>query len=193
MKVQPIWNENRGDERKAELQPLINYIEERRKDGKPINLIFICTHNSRRSQLAQVWSHYFSYSFAKKVSCFSGGTEITACDRRTIEVLKKSGFGIQLEKMGENPYYALSFGSKKVNLFSKLYDSKVNPSSGFAAVMTCSQADKNCPFIAGADCRISIPYDDPKQYDNQPDELRQYDKINRQVASEMWYVFSKLE
>jgi len=41
--------------RKTVLQPLIDYIQSKVKNNLSINLNFICTHNSRRSQLAQVW------------------------------------------------------------------------------------------------------------------------------------------
>ena len=53
------------EERKIILQPLINYINLKLNNSEDIRLNFICTHNSRRSHLAQVWAQtmaeYFNY------------------------------------------------------------------------------------------------------------------------------------
>ena len=42
-------------ERQGVLQQLVEYIKEKINSQQPINLTFICTHNSRRSHLGQVW------------------------------------------------------------------------------------------------------------------------------------------
>lgn len=43
-------------DRKELLKPLIDYIQSKVTQQKEIRLNFICTHNSRRSHLAQVWA-----------------------------------------------------------------------------------------------------------------------------------------
>ena len=47
----------------------------------------------------------------------------------------------------------------------KTYGDDANPDSGFAAVMTCSSADKGCPIVYGAAARFATPYVDPKVSD----------------------------
>ncbi|MCK4776283.1 MAG: protein-tyrosine-phosphatase, partial [Candidatus Krumholzibacteria bacterium] len=60
----------------------------------------------------------------------------------------------------------------------------------FCAVMTCSQADKNCPVVVGASMRVAIPYDDPKAFDGTDQEAANYDERCRQISREMLYLFS---
>jgi arsenate reductase len=58
--------------------------------------------------------------------------------------------------------------------------------------MTCAHADKNCPFITWAEKRISIQYNDPKGFDDTPQETKKYDERSIQIASEFFYVFNKV-
>ena len=58
--------------------------------------------------------------------------------------------------------------------------------------MTCSQADGGCPFIAGAEKRIPITFEDPKNSDNTPEQAQVYAERSLQIATEMFYVFSKI-
>ena len=77
--------------------------------------------------------------------------------------------------------------------FSKVFDAEFNPKSGFAAILTCSQADEGCPFIAGAEKRFPIRYDDPKLYDNTDLQSEKYSERSMEIATEMKYVFSQLK
>ncbi len=71
-------------------------------------------------------------------------------------------------------------------------DDHFNPASDFAAVMTCSQADVGCPFITGAEKRIPVTYDDPKAFDQTPQQKEKYHERSLQIATEMHYVFSQI-
>lgn len=173
------------------LNELVNYIQ----NSSETKLIFICTHNSRRSQFAQMWAQTAAAYFNSPVNCFSGGVEVTACNERTIASLERSGFKINKDnEEPANPIYHVSFSDDAESnpLFSKIYDDVVNPSKKFAAVMTCSDADQNCPFIPGAEARIPLNYDDPKEFDDTANESTKYDERSIQIASEMFYVFSQL-
>ena len=106
-----------------------------------------------------------------------------------------SRLGFKIKNLGgENPHYEIKYADNKtpITLFSKLYDDPANPKTGFAAVISCSHADENCPFIPGAEKRISLPYEDPKAYDNTADEAKIYDERSIQIATEMKYVFGGL-
>lgn len=184
------------EDRKAILQPLISFIQAKINSKEEIRLHFICTHNSRRSHLAQVWAQALAkYYSIENVVCYSGGTEATALYPMVAETLAIQGFTIQKLSEGKNPVYGIKFSENTPPIigFSKTYEDVFNPKSGFAAIMTCTQADAGCPFIAGAENRISIPYDDPKTFDNTPQQAEKYLERSTQIATEMFYVFSKVK
>ncbi|MUP46217.1 protein-tyrosine-phosphatase [Gramella sp. BOM4] len=192
-KLATLENLEIPEDRKKILQPLIDYIQEKKENSEPVLLNFICTHNSRRSQLAQVWSQAISAEFGIETKCYSGGTEQTAFFENAIAALKRAGFSLEAEE-GRNPKIKVSFSENKEALtcYSKLYDAPENPSKNFAAVMTCSHADENCPFISGAEARIALDYQDPKEFDDTPLVSKKYDERSNQIASEMIYVFKNI-
>ncbi|SRX54449.1 low molecular weight phosphatase family protein [Aequorivita sp. CIP111184] len=184
-----------SEERKGLLKPLIDYIKSKSTQNQPIFLNFICTHNSRRSHLAQIWAQTMAdYFDVPNINCFSGGTEATAVYPMVVKTLKNAGFQISKETSAENPVYLIKYSIDKEPIlgFSKKYDDDSNPKSGFAAVMTCSQADAGCPFVAGSEKRISIMYKDPKISDGTPQKENVYKERSEQIATEMKYVFSKI-
>ena len=182
--------------RKTTLQPLIDYIQGKVTDGLDININFICTHNSRRSHLSQVWAQIAAAHYQiPRVICYSGGTEETAMFPKIAETFEKSGIEVITISEGSNPVYALKYDKNALPIigFSKKYDSPFNPESNFAAIMTCSQADGGCPFIAGAEKRIPITYEDPKISDNTDQQDQVYNLRSLEIASEMFYVFSQIK
>lgn len=194
--VQSLQWENIGLHRKEILEPLISFIQQKVNEGKEINLNFICTHNSRRSHLAQVWAQAASAFFTiPQVHCYSGGTETTALFPKIAETLSEQGFTVFSIAETENPVYAIKYNENSLPVigFSKKYNSPFNPVSGFAAIMTCSQADGGCPFIPGAEKRIPITFEDPKISDNTPEQRAVYAERSLQIAEEMFYVFSKIK
>ena len=181
-------------ERKDVLQPLVDFIQSKATAKQEIRLNLICTHNSRRSHLVQVWAQTAAaYYDIGKVFCYSGGTEATALYPMVAETLQDSGFSIQILAGGKNPVYAIKFAKNEhpVIGFSKLFNNEFNPEEEFAAIMTCSQADGECPFISGAETRILISYDDPKAFDEKPQQKEKYRERSMQIATEMFYVFSQ--
>jgi arsenate reductase (thioredoxin) len=185
-----------SDERKAILQLLVDYIQNKVNNKQPIRLNLICTHNSRRSHLSQVWAQTAAANYnIQNVSCYSGGTEATALFPMVAETLQNSGFKVEAISEGKNPIYSIKFASNEQPIigFSKTYDDDFNPESEFAAIMTCSQADGGCPFIAGAEKRIPITYEDPKVSDGTPEQKDIYLKRSLQIGTEMFYVFSQIK
>ncbi|PCI09321.1 MAG: protein-tyrosine-phosphatase [Flavobacteriaceae bacterium] len=183
-------------ERKFILQPLIDFIQDKINQQKDIKLNFICTHNSRRSHLSQVWAQVMARYFnIENVTCFSGGTEATAMYPMSGKVLEKSGFKIDKTTETSNPIYHISYAenANPTIAFSKTFDDAFNPKSEFSAILTCSHADENCPFIAGAEKRIPITYEDPKAFDNTPLQGAKYLERSLQIATEMKFVFSQLK
>ena len=186
---------NIPEDRLAVLKPLIDYIQSKIDQGKEINLNFICTHNSRRSQFSQIWAQTAADYFGIPAKCYSGGVEVTAFNERAVASIKRSGFDVVAQGEGEsNPIYLVSHSKDHdpIKAFSKLFDDPVNKAEQFAAVMTCSHADENCPFIPGTEQRIAVRYEDPKAFDDTPEEASKYDERSMQIASEMFYVFSEV-
>ena len=181
------------DNRKEILAKITEYIATKMKENKPINLVYICTHNSRRSHFGQVWAHVAaSYYGIKNVSTFSGGTEATAFNSNAINSLKRIGFNIKAIDTDKNTTYRVFHDDKESPsvCFSKTYDAATNPQKEFAAIMTCSDAEENCPFIPGVELRIATTYDDPKAFDNTPQQDAKYDERCKQIALETLYIFS---
>jgi arsenate reductase len=181
--------------RKTTLQSLVDYINEKRASGNAIRLNFICTHNSRRSHLSQIWAQTMAAYFdIKDVYCYSGGTEATAMFPKVGETLLHQGFQIQKLSEGKNPVYSIKFSENEPSIvaFSKTYDDDFNPASEFAAIMTCSSADKGCPMVLGCDKRIAITYEDPKKSDGTPQQTATYLERSVQIATEMKFVFGSL-
>ena len=188
------FNEINAD-RKILLQKIAHYIQGKINKQEAIHLLYVCTHNSRRSHMGQVWAavaaNYYGIS---NVHTYSGGTEATAFNPNAIEAFTTAGFTIVKNTEDKNPVYQVFYGNNQFSTcFSKVYNDSANPVKGFAAIMTCSDAEENCPFIPACELRIGITYHDPKAYDTTVMQLDKYQERSNQIAMECLYVFSLLE
>ncbi|MBP6039901.1 MAG: protein-tyrosine-phosphatase [Flavobacterium sp.] len=184
-----------SEERKVVLKPLADYIQNKVDANEEIRLNFICTHNSRRSHLSQIWAQAMAFHFGiKNVFCYSGGTEATALFPKVAETLTHQGFQIEKVCQEQNPVYAVKFDDNQhpIICFSKTYFDDFNPKSNFAAIMTCSNADEGCPMVFGAEARFPIKYDDPKAFDGTEVMNEKYAERSLQIASELYFVFSQI-
>ncbi|QMU65301.1 MAG: hypothetical protein GKR88_14025 [Flavobacteriaceae bacterium] len=183
------------EDRKSSLMQIAEVVINRYKIDKTVNLNFICTYNSRRSQFGQAWSYFASHYFNVNIHSFSGGTEITAFHANTVEALQKAGFIFKLIHFSHrNPVYDIRFegAEKGISGFSKMYHDKINKKP-FIAITTCNSADAECSFIPEAIQRFHLPYTDPKFSDNTEKQGKTYLKTSRQVAAEMFYFFSAIK
>ena len=184
------------EERRKLLDPLLEFVQAKVNSGEDIRLTFICTHNSRRSHLAQVWAQTLAAWFGiPRLQSYSAGTEATALYPMIVETLWNSGFEIDSLSEGKNPIYAIKYGRNMPPVlgFSKTLETKFNPETQFAAIMTCTQADEGCPFVPGAEKRFSLPFEDPKAFDNTPQKPEKYRERSLQIAGELFYVLSKIK
>ncbi|WP_428742520.1 hypothetical protein [Tenacibaculum sp.] len=184
------------DDRRNLLLKISDAIFDEYLDREKINLNFICTHNSRRSQLAQVWSFYaIEYFELRNMFVYSGGTETTSFHRNTVKCLQKTGFIFNVVDFShQNPRYLISFEETKKSIlgFSKVYDHPQN-SYPFIAITTCNSADQNCPFIPDAIDRFHLPYIDPKASDNTELTEETYLETSKQIAGELFFIFEELQ
>lgn len=193
--INDLESESISEERKAVLQPLVDFIQSKVLKGQDIRIHFICTHNSRRSHLSQIWAQTLAYYFnISKVFCYSGGTEATALFPMVVETLRNSGFEISMISKNDNPIYSIKYADNVHPIvgFSKTLDDDFNPKSEFAAIMTCDSANEACPFVPGAETRIPITFEDPKAFDNTPQQAEKYNERSLQIATELFYVFSQI-
>lgn len=183
-------------ERRELLQQLVQFVEKKVKAGQNVYLNFICTHNSRRSHLSQIWAqtaaHYYN---VPHVFCYSGGTEATAFNPRAVKAMQEAGFSIKVTKDGENPVYEVRFAddAEPVVAFSKKYDDPFNHNQDFAAIMTCSHADENCPLVLGASGRVALTYNDPKEFDGTSQEAAKYSERVHEIGREILFAFSQVK
>jgi len=181
-------------DRKSELAKVADYIRERLSKLEPVKLTFICTHNSRRSHLSQIWAQVASeYYGLVGVETFSGGTEATAFNPRAVAAMRRCGLKIIAdEPAASNPRYSVyaSDATTPQVCFSKVYGDPPNPSKGYCAIMTCSQADDACPLVMGCELRMPIRYEDPKLADDTEFEGQRYDERSAQICTEMLYMMS---
>lgn len=183
-------------ERKETLAALTKFVQDKINASKPVYLNFICTHNSRRSHLSQLWAQAAAYYYGiENVFCFSGGTEATSFNPRAVKAMQEAGFNISVTKNGDNPVYEVHFASDATPIiaFSKKYDDPFNHNKDFAAIMTCSHADENCPLVLGASGRIALTYDDPKEFDGTSLEAAKYSERVHQIGREVLYAFSEVK
>jgi hypothetical protein len=176
---------------------LAGWIAAKYQPGKPLDITVVCTGNSRRSILgASMGNLAAAYYGMPEVRFHSGGTAPTAFNSRTVTALKAIGFGVdptgKESQRGDpktgNPIYRVSWGEGFETLeFSKRFDAQTNPQAGFAALMVCGEADAACPVVKGATLRVSMPYLDPKIYDDGAYEAAKYaerrDDIGRLMLS----------
>jgi arsenate reductase len=183
------------EKRKQILKQLASFVVRKHKTGQSAKLNFICTHNSRRSHISQIWAQAAAaYYDVENVRCYSGGTEATAFNPRAVNAMNAVGFRIVKGDETENPRYAVHFAESQKPLiaFSKVYSDPFNPSKGYAAIMTCSHADEHCPLVIGAETRISLPFNDPKDFDGTSQEAVKYHERVLEIGREICYAFSQV-
>ena len=181
-------------DRKLLLDRLTSYIQGNLNAGKESLLMFICTHNSRRSHFGQILCALAADFYqVTGIQTFSAGTEVTAFHPNAIVALRSIGMEIQTADSTSNPHYIVSWSSNdSLHAYSKLIDDEGNPKEHFVAIMTCTHAEQNCPFVVGADFRIGLSFDDPKAFDGTAQESEMYLARVHQIAREIFYVFSRL-
>lgn len=182
--------------RQNELKILSNYLAQKYQKNTTPKVIIICTHNSRRSHLGQMWLAVGADFFGlPSIETYSGGTEATAFNPRAVAALKRVGFDIQADNSNPtNPKYHTKWSDEKSPYiaFSTKYDEAPNPSKDFAAVMVCTDADEKCPIVQGMDLRLPLPFEDPKAFDDTALEAQMYDERCVQIAREFLFVLKNV-
>ena len=155
-----------------------------------IRLNFICTHISRRSHLGQVLAQVLAADAnILHFASYSGGTEATAVHPNALAALQNLGINITKTSSGENPHYQVKTGPLTSEIFSKVFSDEANPQKEFPAILVCSSADAECPFVPGADRRISLPFKDPKASDGTGNEKMVYEQAALEIGAQLAWAF----
>lgn len=182
-----------ANQRKKQLEEIGAYIIRKKKADISANLTIICTHNSRRSHIGQALLKAAAvYYGIENVHTFSGGTDATAFYPSAVAALNQVGFEVLKSDDMNNPVYTVMYDETDtaMRMFSKKYSHAANPTTNFAAIMVCTEADGACPFIPGADARFAIPYRDPKHADNTSSEAKVYRDKCREIGREMFFTIN---
>ncbi len=147
------------------------------------SIVFVCTHNSRRSQFCQVWSQILSDIYKLNLSFQSAGVIKTEVYVEVIRSLQRAG--VDIDETG-----TILINNKQVSLFSKSLD-EINLKA-FISMMTCSDAEKSCPTDPRSKKNISLFYPDPKRFDGTKDEIKEYDFTCKSIAAEINAIFKLL-
>ena len=144
----------------------------------PIQLLFVCTHNSRRSQLSEALAAH-RWQGDPRITVRSCGTEQTACHPSTSHALKDLGWDVR--DLG-NGKFQVQRDLTTRSLWSKTLD-EVPRDLPIVAMMTCAEADEACPAIVGAIARIPWRYPDPKIADGTPESRATYRTVAEAIGA----------
>ncbi|MFC1692442.1 arsenate reductase ArsC [Candidatus Latescibacterota bacterium] len=106
--------------------------------GKKLKILFLCTKNSCRSQMAEGWAHSLKDGV---VDVWSAGTEPGDIDPRAVLVMKEAGIDISGQY------------SKHVNDVMDIEFDYV--------VTVCGHAYENCPYFPGKTRIVHVGFNDP--------------------------------
>ncbi|MEH0157406.1 protein-tyrosine-phosphatase [Limibacter armeniacum] len=177
------------EDRKQVLQETASHII----SNSTVKLHFVCSHNSRRSQMAQLITEAIGQYYNINIEAYSGGTHATALNPRAAATLQRVGFDLKMAPGADIPQYSIQLGEETFLMYSKKYDDMQNPKKDFIAIMVCSEADRACPIIPGATLRVALPYTDPRKFDGTEEEEKAYDIVCKQIARDLIYLMAKVK
>src|SRR5690625_5796744 len=102
------------EERKRTLQDVAGFISKDLYGKGTVKLNYICTHNSRRSHLAQIWTQTAASHFGiDGVETYYGGTVATAFNPRTVAAIERACFGVN-NPCGDHPRVVVQFSDNAI-------------------------------------------------------------------------------
>jgi arsenate reductase (thioredoxin) len=124
-----------------------------------ISVLFVCVHNSARSQMAE---EYLRKLGGDRFQVESAGLEPGTLNPYAVEVLKEDGIDIE--------------GKVTRDVFDLFKSGKT-----FRFVITvCSrEAEEKCPIFPGAVVRYNWPFDDPSKFEGSREEILEFTRSVR--------------
>lgn len=127
-----------------------------------INVLFLCTGNSCRSQMAEGWARHFH---GDKINFYSAGIEKHGLNKRAVQAMKESGVDIS-------------------NHYSKTLED-IGPVQFDFVFTVCGHANENCPYFPGKAKVIHVGFDDPPKLSQGLTDEEQIMKSYRRVRDEI--------
>ena len=133
------------------------------------NILFLCTGNSCRSQMAEGWGRALK---SDSFNFYSAGTKKHGLNERAIRVMKEAGVDIS---------------SHESNTTDELPDITMD-----YVFTVCSDAHENCPFFPGGKI-IHTGFDDPPRLTAQMQDEEQILEVYRRVRDEIKQLVMNIE
>jgi arsenate reductase len=131
---------------------------------KKLKVLFLCTGNSCRSQMAEGWAESLK---SDKIEAYSAGIETHGLNPNAVRVMKEAGVDISHHK------------SQHINEFKDIPLDYV--------ITVCGHADENCPVFPRSVKVVHHPFDDPpklaKGFEKEEDKLNCYRKVRDEIKA----------
>ncbi|MHB8139056.1 MAG: arsenate reductase ArsC [Smithellaceae bacterium] len=126
-------------------------------------VLFLCTANSCRSQMAEGITNHF---WSDWLEAFSAGTNASFVNPTAIEVLKETGIDISKHR------------SKDLSEFDgQMFD---------YVITLCGNANETCPLYIGGTKKIHIGFDDPTKATGTSDEvMREFRRVREEIKMKL--------
>jgi len=196
--VKELYREFRDipEERRFRLNEIVDYVQNQRMLNKNPQLLFISSNQASIGQMIQIWAETAAYYYGLTgIKTYSGGMNPQGISTSTIVSLERAGFIVYRSNIEGVDLYKVkySYNLRPIQIFPKKIDYRINPRADYMAIMVERSADINISRVRGTHDRLSLPYNDPLQYEDSAMEDGAYDHLCRQIALEMFYVFSQLK
>ncbi len=113
-----------------------------------MNVLFLCTGNSCRSQIAEAWLRELG---GEQFNVFSAGLEPHGVNPFTIKVMEETGYDMSEHR-------------------SKHLDEFVGKVNFDYLITVCGNADERCPVFPGMGNRLHWPFEDPAAFEGPEEE-----------------------
>jgi len=129
----------------------------------PKRVLFLCTGNSCRSQMAD---GIVNHDFAGRVKAFSAGTRPHGLNPKAVQVMSEIGIDISDKSSDHLSFY-----------HGQTFD---------YVISLCGDADQQCPIFFGGVKRLHMPFDDPPRATGSSEEVQTvYRRVRDEIRERM--------
>lgn len=129
------------------------------------NILFVCTGNSARSQMAEAFLRWYAGDF---YNVSSAGTNPKGVHPMTIQVMEELGIDMS------------NHSSKHISEF-------IGNQPDFTYLITvCNQANETCPYFPGMGARLAWSFDDPAAVvGDEETQLQAFRKVRGEIETKV--------
>lgn len=132
---------------------------------RKLSVLFLCSHNSARSQMAEALLRYYG---GERFEAYSAGLEPSQLNPYTVLVLHELG----LNSEGQYAKDLMTFWGGKYH-FTYL-------------ITVCDKAEAKCPIFPFATRRLYWPFEDPSSFEGSDEEkLAKFRQVRDQIAAKI--------